>query len=313
MQISVIMPAYNEERFIAEAIESVLEQTWREFELIVLNDGSEDRTREIAESYARKDSRVRVVSHENMGIAATLDQGFRQSANEWVAMIQGDDLMMPDRLEKQLAFLAAHPELDVAGGLAKHIDSRGRIIARDVSLLLSHEAVREQFARNELICFNSSTAIVRKSAVNAVGGYRSQFRVGEDMDMWNRLLENGFKILVQPEYLAQYRIHSGSVCIARARYIRDQVHWYRDSMLRRRSGQPELTWEEYLRFRRALPWYQRANSWRKDTAKVFYKAAVFHYAERRHLRVGAAVLASMLLQPGYILRQIAAKLELGRA
>jgi glycosyltransferase involved in cell wall biosynthesis len=313
MQISVIMPAYNEERFISEAIESVLAQTWKDFELIILDDGSQDRTREIAKSYIRRDSRVRVESHPNMGIAATLNRGFELSANEWVAIIQGDDVMMPNRLERNIAFVAAHPELAVAGGWCKHIDSKGRIIAKGESPLITHEAVQKLYEADELIAFNSSTALLRKCAVKAIGGYRSQFRVGEDVDMWNRLLEAGYKILIQPEYLVKYRIHSGSVCIARARHIREQVHWYRDSMLRRRSGQPELPWDEYLRFRRTLPWYVRANAWRKDTAKVLYKAAAFHFAERRYHLLAPIVIAALILQPSYTIPQIASKLLLRRS
>jgi glycosyltransferase involved in cell wall biosynthesis len=304
------MPAYNEERYIAEAIESVLAQSWSDFELIVLDDGSQDATRAIAESYVRRDSRVRVESHENVGIAPTLNRGFALSANEWVAMIQADDVMMPNRLEDQLTFLAAHPDLDVAAGWCKHIDSEGRIIAKGESPLVTQEAIQKLYAANELVAVNSSTAIVRKSAVQALGGYRPQFRVNEDVDMWNRLLEGGYKILVQPEYLVKYRIHSGSASIGRARFIRRQVRWVKDCMMRRRRGQTELTWDEYLCFRRTLPWYVRANEERKDTAKILYKSAVFHFAERDYHLVAPTVLASMLLQPGYILRQIAAKLEL---
>jgi glycosyltransferase involved in cell wall biosynthesis len=313
MQISVIMPVYNEERFLAEAIESVLAQTYRDFELIILDDGSQDRTREIAESYALLDSRIRVESNPNMGIAAELNRGIALSANEWIALMQGDDVLMPNRLERNVAFLDEHPELAVAGGWSKHIDSEGRIIARGESPLVTHEAVQQLYEANEVIAFNSCTALLRKSAVLAVGGYRAQFRVNEDVDMWCRLLEAGYKILVQPEYLVKYRIHSGSVSIGRARHIREELRWYKASMLRRRSGQPELTWDEYLCLRRALPWYVRANAWRKDTAKVLYKSAVFHYAERHYHWVATTVLASMLLQPGYILHQIAAKLELRRA
>jgi glycosyltransferase involved in cell wall biosynthesis len=312
MQLSVIMPAYNEERFIAEAIESVLAQTWTNLELIVLDDGSQDRTREIAQSYALLDARVRVESHPNMGVAATLNRGFALAANEWVALMQGDDVLMPNRLERNVAFLEEHPELSVAGGWCLHIDSQGKIIGKGESPLVTHEAVQKLYQANELIGFNSCTALMRKSAVLAVGGYRAQFRVGEDVDMWNRLLEAGCKILIQPEYLVKYRIHSESVCIARPRHIREQMHWYKDSLLRRRSGQSELSWDEYCSYRRTLPWYVRANAWRKDTAKVLYKAAVFHFAEHRYYLLAPTLIAALILQPGYTFPQITSKLLLRR-
>ncbi|MGO9775467.1 MAG: glycosyltransferase family 2 protein [Terracidiphilus sp.] len=312
MQISVIMPVYNEERFLVEAIVSILAQTWRDFELIILDDGSQDRTREIAQSYALRDARVRVVSHPNMGVAATLNRGFALAANEWVAVMHADDVMMPNRLERQLAFLDAHPELDVASSWIKHINSEGRIIARGESPLITHQAVQALYQCNELVGFSHPAAILRKSAVLSAGGYRPQFRVNEDIDLWNRLLEHGYKILVQPEFLLKYRIHSGSASIAQARAVRRKLCWLKDCTLRRRSGQQELSWEEYLCNRRTLPWYVRANAWRKDTAKVLYKAAVFHFAEHRYYLLAPTLIAALILQPGYTFPQITSKLLLRR-
>ncbi len=313
MQISIVMPAYNEERFLAEAIESVLAQTWKDFELIVLDDGSQDRTLEIARSYALRDARIRVESHTNMGIAPTLNRGFALSANEWVAMMHADDVMMPNRLERQLVFIAEHPELAVASSWVKHIDSEGRIIAKDNSRLLTHEAVQERYLANELVGISHPAAILRKSAVQAIGVYRSQFRVNEDVDLWNRLLEHGYKILVQPEFLLKYRIHEGSASIAKARLCFRQVHWVKDCMLRRRRGEPELSWDEYLCLRRALPWYVRANQERKDTAKVLYKTAVHQFALRKYYLLVPTVIAAVMLQPGYTIRQITSKLLLRRS
>jgi len=120
MRTTVIMPAYNAERYLAEAIESVLGQTWKDFELIILDDGSRDRTLEIAQSYALRDSRVRVESHTNMGIAPTLNLGLALSESEWVIQMHADDVMMPNRIERQLAFVAEHPELAVASSWIKH-------------------------------------------------------------------------------------------------------------------------------------------------------------------------------------------------
>lgn len=307
MQISVIIPAYNEERYIAEAIESVLVQTYRDFELIVLDDGSSDRTREIALSYAERDSRVRVESHLNVGIGPTLNRGFELAKNEWVAMLQGDDVMMPDRFERQLSFLAEHPELAAAGGWCKHIDSRGRIIAKGESPLITFEAIENLYRANEPVIINSSTAIVRKSVLQSIGGYRGKFRVNEDVDMWNRLVENGYRILAQPEYLVKYRVHAGSVSISRARFIRKQVRWVKDCMVRRRSGQPELSWEEFVAMRRARPWYLRLNEERRDSAKVLYKAAVFHFAERRYHLLLPTLAAACALQPSYTIPHVVQK------
>jgi glycosyltransferase involved in cell wall biosynthesis len=307
VQVSIIMPVYNEERFLAEAIESVLAQTYRDFELIILNDGSKDRTLEIAQSYARQDSRIRVESHENIGLALSNNKGLALAANEWVGRMDGDDVMMPNRLESNIAFLKEHPECDVVAGWCIHIDVDGRVIAKGETPMTTHEAVRKLYELNELIAFNCCTALFRKSAVLAIGGYRPQFSVAEDADMWTRLLENGGKILIQPEYLAKYRIHAGSLSVAQSKLARQQQRWAKICAIRRRSGEPEPSWEEFVSWRKGLPWYVRANGERKDAAKLLYKAAVHQFAQRKYVLMVPTVIASAILQPSYTLRQIKSK------
>lgn len=310
MPISVIMPAHNAESYLAEAIESVLAQTWKDFELYVLDDGSRDRTREIAASYAVRDPRIHVESHANMGVAPTLNRGLALATSEWVVLMHADDVMMPNRIERQLEFVAAHPELAVASSWIMNIDSKGRVIAKGNSQLTTHEAVQARYKANQLIGFSAPATMIRKSAALAIGGFRPQFRVGEDFDMWNRLLENNCKILVQPEYLLKYRVHASSASVAQARLISQQLHWYKDSMLRRRRGEQELSWDEYQCYRKTLPWYVKVNEARKDTAKVFYKAAAFYFAQRKyHLLLPAAAIA-VLLKPGYSIRQMLTKLSI---
>ena len=309
MPTTVVMPAFNAERYIAEAIESVLAQTLEDFELIVVNDGSRDRTREIAESYALRDSRVRVVSHENLGPGPTLNRGIALSSSEWVVLMHADDVMMPNRIERQLAFVAEHPELAVSSCWVKHIDFQGKVIAQDSSRHLTcQSSVQALYEANEVIAISHSGTILRKSAVEAVGGYRAQFRVNEDADLWNRLLEQGYRLLVQPEYLLKYRIHGGSASISKNRLCWRQLRWLKNCMVRRRRGESELTWDEFLVMRKTLPWYIRLNQERKDLAKIFHKAAVFEFAQRKYFLVVPNVLAATLLQPSFTIPQIANKL-----
>lgn len=308
----MVMPAYNAERYIAEAIESVLHQTWANLELIVIDDGSLDRTRAIAEQYTTLDPRVRVTSQSNAGPSATMNRGLAEASAEWVAVMHADDVMMPHRIERQMAFVEQHPEVAVASGWVKHVDGEGNVIAKDNNRLLTHEAVAERFNAGQLIGISHPAAILRKSAVLAIGGYREQLRINEDVDLWARLLENGYKILVQPEFLLGYRIHSGSASIYKARQVCRHVHWVKDCMRRRRRGEAEITWEEFLAKRRSLPWYQRLNNERKDLAKVYYKAATYEFAQRRYLRVFLAAFTALLLQPGYTIPQIATKFLFNR-
>src|ERR1700761_3016258 len=114
MTVSVVMPTYNARPFLRDAIASVLGQTWTDFEFIVVDDGSTDDSLAVARSFAQTDPRVKVFSQSNSGTAATLNRAIELASSEWVFIMHSDDLMHPNRLERQLAFLDEHPELAVA-------------------------------------------------------------------------------------------------------------------------------------------------------------------------------------------------------
>jgi glycosyltransferase involved in cell wall biosynthesis len=312
MLVSVVMPAYNAGAFLAQAIESVLAQTWRDFELIIVNDGSTDNTLEIAEGYAAQDARVKVYTQPNAGTASALNRGIDLAPGEWVFLMHADDRMRPNRLERQLAFIAEHPELSVASSLIRHIDSRNRVIGKDNSKLTTYTAVDKLVAANELIGFNHPAVALRKSSVLAVGGYRQRFWPAEDIDLWNRLVEKGYKVLVQPEFLLDYRMHGSSASISHARLTRTKVRWLKDCMLRRRAGKEELDWDSFLAVLRSAPFPTRLNRARKDLAGIFYKSAVAHYAQREYPAVFVRLLAAVALQPVVTLYHVVTKSRVGQ-
>src|ERR1700726_1508117 len=113
--ISVLMPVYNAERYVAEAVESILSQTFADFEFIIIDDGSKDRSLAILEEYAARDPRIRLVSRPNTGIVKALNQGLALASGELVARMDADDIAMPERLAKQRDYLADHPECVMVG------------------------------------------------------------------------------------------------------------------------------------------------------------------------------------------------------
>lgn len=310
MPIPVVIPAYNAAWFISEAIESVLAQTHRDFELIVVNDGSTDNTLAIAEQYAAMDKRIKVYTHRNMGTALTLNRGIELTEGEWIFLMHADDRMRPNRLERQLDFIRKHPELSLISSLVRHIDGKGRVIGRDNSKLVTAEAVERAIAANGLIGISHPAVAFRKRAVLDAGGYRQAFWPAEDTDLWNRMVERGAKVLVQPEYLLDYRMHGNAASIAQASLTRAKARWLKECMLARRRGVEEPDWDSFLTSLHAALWPIRLNRARKDLAKTYYKAAVLHYAERKYVPLFCKLGMAILLQPGMTLSVAAAKFSL---
>src|SRR5580692_6545060 len=165
MTITVLMPAFNSARFLPAAISSVLEQTYADFEFIIVDDGSTDETPLILNSYANQDSRIKIITHPNMGMGRSLNDAMSQAKGNWIARIDADDVMMPQRLERQIIFLDENPHLAVASSLVYYINENGRTIGKYSSRFTSRAAVTEAHQKHEPIGFHHPAAIFRKDII----------------------------------------------------------------------------------------------------------------------------------------------------
>lgn len=218
-RVSVVLPVYNGGAYVAEAIESILTQTYRDFVLYLLNDGSTDSSLDVLQSYAKKDTRVRVVSRENRGLIATLNEGIALAETEYLARMDGDDVAMPDRFEKQIAYLDAHPECVAVGSDVLLIDSDGAPL-----YVMEYPHTHAEIEGAQRTALNVSvmahpTAMVRMSAIEGIGGYHREFIDAEDIDFFLRLGEAG-ELANVPEVLLKYRQHLQSIG-----YAKRQQQW----------------------------------------------------------------------------------------
>jgi len=236
--VSVILPVHNGAAYLAGAIESVLLQSHRALELIVVNDGSTDGSGAIADDYARADNRVRVVHQDNRGEAAAANAGFAKARFALVARLDHDDVALPDRLALQVAFMKKNDEIAVVGGAIRTIDGEGKLTGASHSYPLTSEACHEQLASHAVPPIGNPTAMIRKAAFDKVGGYRLQFRKAPDMDFWLRIDEQ-FKLANLPDPLVDYRTHADNMT-HRQRFAQAlEAEIARQAALLRRRGLPD--------------------------------------------------------------------------
>ena len=207
--ISVCLPVYNAERFLAEAVESILEQTFKDFEFLILDDGSTDGSPAILAQYAARDPRIRITSRPNKGLVATLNELIDQARGEFIARMDADDVALPERFERQIEHLRANPECVAVGCRQLVIDPEGDPIAV-WSKGESHEEMDAGNLTGELgSTLGHPTAMMRRQAVLDIGKYREQFRYFEDVDLFLRLAERG-RLGKIAEPLLKYRAHEGN-------------------------------------------------------------------------------------------------------
>jgi len=206
-RVSVLLPVYGGAALVGAAVESVLAQTYGDFELLVLDDASPDESAAIAEGCG--DPRVRVVRNDrNLGQVATLNRGLREAHGELVARLDQDDVCLPERFAHQVALLDAEPEVAVAGTWVDVVDESGRIVHQQRERLDGIVDVLDSILVNRLPLAHPSV-MFRREAVLAAGGYDEAVRYCEDMDLWRRLVLAGRQLRVVPEVLLRYRRHPG--------------------------------------------------------------------------------------------------------
>ena len=203
-----MLPVYNGGAFLEAALRSILAQTFRDFECLVIDDGSTDGSGEVAERIAHTDARVRVIRRENRGLVATLNEMLAMARGRLVARMDADDVALPDRFERQVEFMAANPAVVCLGGGQVLMDEVGRRIAL-VAPPVDDKDVQESALRGHgSICH--PTAMIRTSVLQALEGYRTTYYPAEDLDLWLRLGEVG-QLANLAEPVLYYRIHAGSI------------------------------------------------------------------------------------------------------
>lgn len=189
LPVSVVMPAYNAARWLRPAIDSILSQTMKSFELVVVDDGSSDETPKILHEYALNDPRVRILRQENSGIVTALNLGIDAASGKWIARMDTDDIAYPERLAAQYACAERVPGLVLVAGWCTLIDSEGKRIGCRKYPAAHHGIMRNLEDRRPV--FPHPSAFFSKAAFTSVCGYREKFRHAEDVDLWLRLGEKG--------------------------------------------------------------------------------------------------------------------------
>jgi GT2 family glycosyltransferase len=201
------MPVYNAERYVGEAVRSILDQTFADFELIIIDDGSTDRSNEILDQYAASEPRIRLIRRPNTGYLRALNEGLTLCHGDLIARMDADDVSLPDRLRRQIAFLDEHPECLMVGCALLRIDDEGDVLCEE-RLPEAHAEIEARLLEGRG-AIGHPAALIRRQALAELGGYREPFYGAEDHDLWLRLAERG-RLANLPDALLKCRVHAGN-------------------------------------------------------------------------------------------------------
>lgn len=262
--LSVVLSTYNDEKYIAESINSILTQTYPYFEFIIVNDGSTDKTLDIIKSF--KDDRIILIDKPNTGLSDSLNIGFQIAQYDWVARMDGDDVAYSDRFELQMKF--ADENVAVIGGQVDSINSEG-IISETRSNPINRYIIKVLNNLGISTIVHPAT-IINKRMFMAVKGYDIELFGAEDLDLWLRLHKQG-KLINLPNKLLHYRYNTNGVSLSRAEMqsMKNMV-----GLIKNKLSLLRITHEDYLMFEESIRSHFLYKSYKSTCLEYFNSAGL---------------------------------------
>lgn len=226
--VSVVMTVYNDQRFLPFAIDSIIAQSFADFELVIVNDGSTDQSERILQEYAARDSRMKVVTQDNAGTTAAANRGLDLARGRYVARLDSDDVSYPHRLQTEVQFMEANRNIALVGGGSDIIDIDGHIVGtRNIRTANPQRAILH---RN---IYQQSDVMFRLDVVRHLGGYREKFKNAEEYDLWLRISEVA-DIAKLNVVLGQWRLNGGGYTLSRRQEQRTEFRRIKEFARQRR-------------------------------------------------------------------------------
>ena len=301
-RVSVIMPTYNSGRYLDEALRSIRNQTIADLEIIVVDDGSDDDSATIAGRHAVEDERIRILRRPHEGLSPARNAGIEVACAPWIALLDADDVALPRRLERQLAYLEALPHVAALGTYATRMGASGDDVGvMDIGPVSASQLARLR-RRNEVIFLVASSVVFSRRIALEAGGFRRTEGAAEDVDLWTRMADDHL-VLTLPERLVRYRIHGGSASSQRFAQQMEDTLRISDNARRRRSGRPELDPATFHAMLRAQPLPSRIRRAAEWQSRYWYRVGAALLADRQPSGL-VWLVASFAAMPTIPLRRI---------
>ena len=303
--LSVIMSVKNGEKFLHKAIDSILNQTFKNFEFIIINNDSSDSTQEILENFLKKNSRIKILTNfNNETLYQARIKAIKEAKYEWCALMDADDECHPLRFQKQVDFInyTEFENLAVVSTYGKYINKNSTIVANFFSGPKDINQFKNIFSNNDSFAIIDPSSIIKKDIFFKIGGYLEN-NIAADLDFYYKIAEAGYLIQTIDSPLYYYRIHGGGYGVKNTMKQCKATHLLNYNMRLRRSGKEEITEQQF-----------NINFWNKasyriprkilDYSKTYYKISTRSFIEKKIFTFFLNIILAFLFSPRYVLKKI---------
>jgi glycosyltransferase involved in cell wall biosynthesis len=292
---SVIMPAFNVEAYIAAAIQGVIDQTYKAWELVIVDDGSSDRTLQIAREFADRDSRIRVIAKAHGGLSDTYQTALEAAQYEWVAVLDSDDLAYPNRLQRQYQAIQAQPEIIGWGSYGDYINTEGRHI---LVSKMGPTTVGEFYAwRNRAepwVCVHSTWTFRRDIALR-VGGYSAPL-ICPDYYLMAMMVDHGVMLTI-PEVLGARRFHTKSTTLTKHQKLAQHMRYVWTARAEVEHGRSIPTFEAFLEMEKHRPALNKLQTDLLDRSRFHWMLAGLKLSEHGYVQTAQNLAMALFYSP----------------
>lgn len=288
-----------------ETILSILNQTFYQFELLILDDGSSDNSADIIREFAVTDKRIKAYYNANAGKSIATNYLVNEATTNWCAFIDADDVMMPERLQKQFAFHQQIPGISASSCNCYYINEEGDSFGMQRYHGLTTVAQYQNTVKqNKFITCSYTGLMVAKKAFVEAGGLSTMYEPCEDFEFINRLAEKRFVLLVIPVVLMKYRIHPSAVTAKNPMLVLDTIVFVKHNIRLRRAGKIEISLEAFDKIQLQYSWLKKFNRVRFKYSMIFFRNAGFSILSKNYPSFLLKVTTSMILSPNYVFKKI---------
>jgi glycosyltransferase involved in cell wall biosynthesis len=299
--VSIILPVYNAGKYLDEAISSILNQSHKNFELLIVDDGSTDNSLQIIENCSKNDNRVKVYVQKNFGKCFSINKLANLAKYEWLIFMDADDVMELNRIETQVKFHNINVDIHASSSNCQYIDHEGRYLGKQIYRgLSSREEIQKRYINYDFVLCAFTGLMIEKKYFLSIGGLRQEFWSADDVDFINRFIEHNYKLIIINEFLMKYRIHHTSFTGKNpiSNYFSTLYCNYCKGL--RKLNLSEISFVDFQIEFRKKPILYKFNWYKSRYAMIFHKNAGFKFYQKKYISFLINITIATSLWPSYV-------------
>lgn len=296
--IAIVVPCYNGETFLEQTIKSILSQSYKNFVLYLLNNGSLDNSLNIMMKYQSTDKRIKVINHKHKtSRAKSVNNLLRNISNKIISIIDADDIMLRNKIQVQINYLKKNPNVKFLSCLGTYTTDGKKTFGKTTNQLNDHQSCFRLIKNEKNIGVLTPGIIFYKDIFLKLGGFREKFWPCDDTDLWTRCAENNYIIYALPKILIKYRVHPNSITTSNFFLSKNKNNWVNHCFKRRLKKKREITYNSYCKNLKKRNIYRKIIDFSQNWCDFYFRNSVLYLIDKKYVKILIFLLLSFLCNP----------------